>query len=667
MSSSGILSPYPNPKIFDELLPNPYPYPAQPPSLAQVLTAGDDAGNGNIENLDILQTTNVVQQDTLGQQFLIIGGTILTPGSGGDLRIQGATDKGSILVGNGTSTTGFPVGANGLVLKANSAQPLGVEWASGGGGGVASITAGANIGVDNTIPTAPVVSLLSPLTTDLFLGSVNMTAGDPTTQTHLISNNGGASYTSANNVGGQILATYTATQMSISDPSIQKNIIITPPTGIFLNDQSGATILDTTITEAQVQIKSQTAGSLTQATLTNQALQYVNTDNTITPTITDTSTYDNCSRTAVALDNTTGATATRTEIIDDALQSKQQQTLVSSTQSSTINLNCEYQVGDATTYLQLLTDDITNSINTAGGMTASKTQGEMSVLYANNTIGSQYQGTGNIICNGGASTMTLTSSNIAGASSQLLRMECPLVGDALIEHSVVGATRNLDITTPGQFSVACGSNFLISSAGTSSIATNPSLILQASSVLTTSYPVIKMDRPNATSLAGDVIGAISTWADDAGGTSREWSRIQTVSTNVSTSPANQDGTISIFGSVNGTMAEVFNFNGSQNENNSFKPLDMNNNEIRSNTGNLTLSASASAGTGNVVLTSKATGNVALDSPVIALTTTSVSSTPIGNTVAIETTSALSNITTFWKLKLNGNDIWVPYLTFDPTV
>jgi hypothetical protein len=116
MSVSSIIAS--NQKIFDSLLPNPYPYPAQPPSLAQVLTVGDDAGNGNIENLDLLQTTNVVQQDTLGQQFLVIGGTIATPGVGGDLRIQGATTKGSLLVGNGTSSVEIPVGANGLILKA---------------------------------------------------------------------------------------------------------------------------------------------------------------------------------------------------------------------------------------------------------------------------------------------------------------------------------------------------------------------------------------------------------------------------------------------------------------------------------------------------------------------------------------------------------------------
>ena len=118
-----------------------------------------------------------------------------------------------------------------------------------------------------------------------------------------------------------------------------------------------------------------------------------------------------------------------------------------------------------------------------------------------------------------------------------------------------------------------------------------------------SYPAIKIDRSQGNYSAGDTIGAISNWGKDGAGTSREWSRIQSVATNVGA--GNQDGTISIFGSINGTMAEVFNFNGSQNENNSFKPLDMNNQQIRSNSGDLVLTTTASTGTGLITLNAKA--------------------------------------------------------------
>jgi hypothetical protein len=107
------------------------------------------------------------------------------------------------------------------------------------------------------------------------------------------------------------------------------------------------------------------------------------------------------------------------------------------------------------------------------------------------------------------------------------------------------------------------------------------------------------------SVAGDVIGAISTWADDASGVSREWSRIQTKTENVGV--GNQDATLSIFTSVNGSVSEVFNFNGSQNENNSFRPLDMNGNGIRTTSGDMTISTVPSSGTGNLTCSAKGYG------------------------------------------------------------
>ena len=106
MSSSSIISSG-NGKIFNTLLPNPYPYPAQANPLAQVLIAGNDAGNQDIVNVNLIDAQKFTQ----------------------------ATTKGSLIVGDGTVSQELPVGANGLVLQANSAVPLGVEWVAGGGGG----------------------------------------------------------------------------------------------------------------------------------------------------------------------------------------------------------------------------------------------------------------------------------------------------------------------------------------------------------------------------------------------------------------------------------------------------------------------------------------------------------------------------------------------------
>jgi hypothetical protein len=90
-----------------------------------------------------------------------------------------------------------------------------------------------------------------------------------------------------------------------------------------------------------------------------------------------------------------------------------------------------------------------------------------------------------------------------------------------------------------------------------------------------------------------VIGQTATVA------SQEFARIEVSSTNVG--GGNNDGSIDFWVSINGTISEVFRMNGADNDNNSFRPLDMNNNNITnvSNGGFNTIGAtSCSIGTGN---------------------------------------------------------------------
>jgi hypothetical protein len=197
---------------------------------------------------------------------------------------------------------------------------------------------------------------------------------------------------------------------------------------------------------------------------------------------------------------------------------------------------------------------------------------------------------------------------------------------------------------------------------------NPNLVLQnanSSGGAPTTYPALKFDKSASVATAGNAISAISSWAIDATSTSREWSRIQTKPESVT--GGNQDATMSIFTSVNGTVSEVFNFNGAQNENNSFRPFDMNNNEIRTASGDLTLTASASSGTGNAILQSKSTGTVVLDSPVLTLKNTNTTTTTPNHNANIQTTSNGVATNTFLKLKLGLADIWIPYFTVDPSL
>ena len=576
MSVSSIIAS--NQKIFDSLLPNPYPYPAQPPSLAQVLTVGDDAGNGNIENLDLLQTTNVVQQDTLGQQFLVIGGTIATPGVGGDLRIQGATTKGSLLVGNGTSSVEIPVGVNGLVLKANSATATGVEWGVDGTGGITGVSAGTNISIDNTNPLIPIVNFATPTTSNIEIG-----------------------------VGTEILATSGFTTMSIDSTGLNDK---------YLN-----------------------GGVVNQEDIAVDATSVIETIST-----TDASTYQHSIITTCNNTNTTTAYQASNPFIPNPTSGFT--TINCDINGSSVNVGCNVDGFPATE-------------NGTASLQASSTDPKLT-LSQTGTLATSYSTT--FDKNG----ITQNNSSGAGFTLSVLNGEnCSITSTA--NSSITGGVGGSSSINCGTGAVIVSADQIISVSGLAGAVATPNFTLRNQNVAPTSYPSLKLDKSGVVAPAAGTISAISSWAVDAAGTSREWSRIQTIATNVA-SPSNQDGTISIFGSVNGTMAEVFNFNGSQNENNCFKPLDMNSNDIRSNTGDLTLTATASIGTGNAILQSKSTGSVVLDSPVLTLkNTNTTNSTPIGNTIAIETTSPMSNITTFLKLKLGLVDIWVPYLTFDPSL
>ena len=103
-------------------------------------------------------------------------------------------------------------------------------------------------------------------------------------------------------------------------------------------------------------------------------------------------------------------------------------------------------------------------------------------------------------------------------------------------------------------------------------------------------------------VAGDVIGQHSFFAKDYTGNAIEWANITASVRN--NAVGNTDGSIALSGIINGTMTEFFRVNGADSENNMFLPLDMNGQSIKSSSGNLSLSSTASTGTGSITLTSK---------------------------------------------------------------
>jgi hypothetical protein len=136
---------------------------------------------------------------------------------------------------------------------------------------------------------------------------------------------------------------------------------------------------------------------------------------------------------------------------------------------------------------------------------------------------------------------------------------------------------------------------------------------------------------------------------DAVAQKTEFARIQTKAENVAS--GNEDGTLSIFNSVNGVISETFNFNGGQNENNSFRPLDMNGNALRTTSGNLPINATASSGTGHIDITSKTGSVINLDANININTSAStgngiINLIPKVSTGAILTDSKIATLTGF---------------------
>jgi len=288
--------------------------------------AGNQAGSQDIVGVNNLQCAIVDNP--------LLGGSLTIGGAGQDLRIQGATTKGSVLAGDGTSTIELPVGANTYILSANSATATGLEWivsttgpagptgatgavgptgpagatgatgpqgdtgatgpqgatgptgpqgATGPTGAIPGITGGANIIVSGT-STAPIVSLRNPLTATLNLGTQNCQG----TSSQITLTNGGS------------VANTTATSGFTSADTVNPNNIrsVLYKTGLTLqtvNDLHTITPIGLTYTGSSLyQIQSNGSMRITAggggADLT-QITQAVNSGTTLTTNIDNTKYY----------------------------------------------------------------------------------------------------------------------------------------------------------------------------------------------------------------------------------------------------------------------------------------------------------------------------------------------------------------------------------------
>jgi hypothetical protein len=585
--------------IAKRYLPNPYPYPATQ-GLGAVLQVNNsaltpfgsipqDATDFNTIGCIKVETGTVGQGNNLS---LVIGE------SGDTLQIKGATAKGSILVGNGVNTETLTVGATGYVLKANSATGTGLEWAVDISGvtGVVGVNAGANIDISGTV-SQPIVSLQSPLTSTLNMGAVALQDISGVTGT-------AGQFLSAG-AGGQAkwatppdtLPTLTAgTNIDIS--GTQTNPIInfaTPTTADILIGTTRQIIAkdDYDTPNFAMSIDSTGLNDTYLVGGVENKEDIAVTATSVQNTISTTNTTDYINSTVLTCDTNFVNNVMSSQILTSGSQKTAGASITCNTSGTNpiAQMTCGVSVPTSSPF-----PDITASVSMG---CSDPTNGFLSITQSAPFLPSY----STIIDKDGINQNNSSGSGLTITSNSL---NCSITSTA--NTSITGGSGGNASVSCSTGSVIASADQIISVSGLAGAVATPNFTLRNNNVAPTSYPSLKLDKSGVVAPVSGTISAISSWAVDATGASREWSRIQTKTENVT--GGNQDGTISIFGSVNGTMGEVFNFNGAQNEINCFRPLDLNSNPIRTNTGDLTLSATGSSGNGDIILSPKNTTGTA---------------------------------------------------------
>ena len=504
-----------------------------------------------------------------------------------------------------------------LVLTADNTKPLGVFWGvdAQGVGTVSSVSAGNNISISGSL-SAPVVNVASPLTSNLVLGSVSITGTQGQNQVGIsalgLSNsfiNGGLE----NKEEISVNSTNVVESISTTDGSTYQNSAITTCSNVSVQEIMTANNLSTTET-----------GATTIQVLPNSCLMGVGCSITGSPANTDGSVILSTTTTNPVIQLSQSAPFATSYITtidrDGIIQNNSGGNGFRCRSAQDIFLEPTHSQPNP--QLGVIRVPNGNSINMSVD-TYNTTYRKDGVGIQDSFLPSSYSSTADFTSTGGNSQMFLGSTNV-GTSSHYIRTEVPLVGDAIIEHQTQsGTTRNLAITGDGNISITAIGNATLQGSGANIVCTGtsingtaqvfqnfssnsgtsatPNFIFKEANPTAVGACVIRMDKAVAPT-AGNAISAISSFALDGTATPREWSRIQTKVENVGA--GNQDGTLSIFNSVNGTVLETFNFNGAQNENNTFRPFDLNNNDIRTSTGNIVLSGTLSSGVGSIELKSK---------------------------------------------------------------
>ena len=556
-------------------------------------------------------------------------------GHTGQQGIQGATGE--------TGPTG-PTGQQGIQGATGETGPTGPTGPIGPTGTIAGITGGNNIFVDDTNPLAPIVNLENPITNTFNFAAVALDGASndgviDLSQTIHIQTTGG---------------TLAEIKESFNEVSTTRSGFTTLNQTAIVGELEIEYIDSGITSSSKVQAQSNLSGYTFNTIDTNFS---DNTNHTLSVSgngmnenITCNSTTD---ASVVSLSNTlSGSAGSEQKILnknDTSASNTYQQTLNSS--GSNLLLTTSDTPANYTTSIGI---NSTKNSSVSCSMVSTDTANNRVAFNNSQANASTLEARTEIKCVETGATPLTSDMDLISDSTSCRIQQTYIPNSGVSNFSTIDTNVNgLDITsTNGRLFLVAGGNAKLQGSGSvvdcqstsinsttqvfqnfssqSGTAATPNFIFKEASPSAVGACVIRMDKSVAPT-AGNAISAISSYALDGTATPIEWSRIQTKVENVGA--LNQDGTLSIFNSVNGSILETFNFNGAQNENNSFRPLDMNGNNIRTTTGSLAINV-ASSTTAGATLTLATKDNVAGSGAGLVLSgntlTTAVAGVPSAN-------------------------------------
>ena len=148
-------------------------------------------------------------------------------------------------------------------------------------------------------------------------------------------------------------------------------------------------------------------------------------------------------------------------------------------------------------------------------------------------------------------------------------------------------------------------------------------------------PSIEYYKSGRNVVANDIVGSNFYYGKNYVGTKTLFGKIECVAT--TTGLNNDDGALDFYSCVNGVNNLVFRLNGADNENNSFRPFDINGNAIKTSQTNITIDATASSGTGQILIQPKTGTNLTIATTPAGANKTTIN--PDGTNMTMANTSS----------------------------